>query len=40
MNKVSVHEFRQVIFIGTMGVYAGFIALVIATCFLVEWRRC
>ncbi|EFX71250.1 hypothetical protein DAPPUDRAFT_111953 [Daphnia pulex] len=38
-ETVSVQEFHQVIFMGTLGVYAGFITLVIATCLLVEWRR-
>ncbi|XP_032780341.2 SID1 transmembrane family member 1 isoform X3 [Daphnia magna] len=38
-ETVSVQQFRNVIFIATLGVYAGFIVLIIATCVLVEFRR-
>ena len=37
--QISVNELESVLFIWTLSVYAGFIALVIATCLAVETRR-
>ena len=38
-GQISVNELESVLFIWTLSVYAGFIALVIATCLAVETRR-
>lgn len=38
-KTISFNEFRNLIFFGTLGVYGAFIALVIVTCLLVEYKR-